>query len=85
MAGRQVRLEETVVSEAHRNRTALGFKADAPDGAVLTELVREGMRARLEARRREARRALYADWAKERDLVDDVEEAMRAAIKDGVA
>lgn len=85
MPGRQVRLEEAVVTEVHRKRVELGFAPDAPDGVVLSELAREAMQARLQARRRQERSALYADWAQERDLLEDAGEALRSALRDGVA
>ncbi|HEX9269129.1 MAG TPA: hypothetical protein VF998_04725 [Candidatus Limnocylindria bacterium] len=85
MPGRQVRLEEAVVAAIRRNRATLGFPADTPDGAMLSELAREGMRSRLEARRRRERSALYAGWAEERDLIDDAGEAVRSATRNGIA
>ena len=85
MPGHQVRLEEAVVAEARNRRAELGFASDAPDGTVLSELAREGIRARLEARRRQERSALYAEWAQEHDLHAGVVETARLAIRDGVA
>lgn len=85
MPGRQVRLEEEVVMAVHEKRLELGFPADAADGAVISELTREAMEARLEARRQRELAALYADWAQERDLIEDAGAAMRAAIQDGIA
>ena len=85
MPGRQVRLDETVVAEAKSHRAQLGFAPDAPDGVVLSELAREGLRTRLEASRRRERIALYAEWAQERDLHESVVETAGAAIRDGVA
>ncbi len=37
MPGRQVRLEEAVVAAIRRNRATLGFPADTPDGAMLSD------------------------------------------------
>lgn len=85
MPGRQVRVEEAVVAAVRRHRAALGFPADAPDGVILSELAREAIQARLDARRQRDLAALYADWAQERDLIEDAGAAMRAAIEDGVA
>lgn len=85
MPGRQVRLDQEIVTIVHRRRRELGFSATAPDGAVISELAREGMEARLEAKRKRERAALYADWAGERDLVEDTGVARRAAMRDGVA
>lgn len=85
MPGRQVRLEETVVVAVHKNRAALGFAPDVPDGTILSELAREAMQGRLEAHRRQERTTLYASWAEERDLQDDTGDAMRSAIRDGIA
>lgn len=85
MPGRQVRVEEAVVTAVHKNRVELGFAADAADGAVISELTREAMEARLEAKRKRDRATVYADWAQERDLLEDAGAAMRAAIQDGIA
>lgn len=85
MPGRQVRVDEEVVMTVHQRRRELGFPADAADGTVISELTREAMEARLEANRRRERAALYAGWAKDRDLIDNAGAAMRAAIKDGIA
>lgn len=85
MPGRQVRIEDTLVAAVRQQRVALGFAPDAPDGAVLSELVRDGMRTRLDAIRRQERIELYADWAEERELREDAGGAMRAAISDEIA
>lgn len=85
MPGRQVRLEEAVVAAVQERRAELGFPPDAPDGAVISELAREGMQARIEAQRRRQRIALYAEWAEERDLSEETGNAMRSAVQDGVA
>lgn len=85
MPGKQVRLDEAVVDQVHRNRVLLGFPADAPDGVVVSELTREAMEARLEAHRRQERARLYTDWAQERDLREGTGDALRAAVEDGIA
>lgn len=85
MPGRQIRVEDAVVRAVQRKRVELGFPVDAADGTVISQLTREGMEARLEAKRRRDRAALYADWAQERDLFEDGGAAMRAAIRDGIA
>lgn len=85
MAGRQIRVDEGVVAEAQERRAELGFPADATDSVIISELTRDGMRVRLEARRRRERIALYAEWAQDRDLRESVGQDLRGAIDDGVA
>lgn len=85
MPGRQVRIDQEVVTAVHKRRLELGFPADVADGAAISELTREAMAARLEGKRKRERAALYADWANERDLLDDAGAAMRAAVQDGIA
>lgn len=85
MAGHQVRLEKAVVEAVHRHKTAFGFAPDAPDGVVVSVLAREGIEARLQARRRQEREDLYASWAQEPALRAGVGDAMREAIEDGIA
>jgi len=85
VAGRQIRVEETVLADVQRNRRLLGFAAEAPEGAMVTELTREAMQARLDAHRRLERARLYADWAQERDLQEDSGAALRAAVQGGIA
>lgn len=85
MPGRQVRLDEAVVREARERRAELGFAPGVPDGAVLSDLAREGMRTRLDERRRRERSDLYAEWAEERDLHEAVVSTFQQAVRDGVA
>lgn len=85
MPGRQVRVDEAVVRTVHQRRRELGFPVDAADGTVISQLTREAIEARLEANRKRERSALYAEWARERDLLDAAGAEMRAAVRDGIA
>jgi hypothetical protein len=85
MASPQVRIAEEIVAAAQAERGDLGFPVDASIATVVSELAREGLAARRARARHEHRVALYAQWAGDAELSDDVRDAMRWAIEGGVA
>lgn len=83
MPGRQVRIAEEVVSSARAQQRALGFAAEAPIGTVVSELARDGIEFRLLQHRQQQRASLYAAWAGDDDLHEDVVQTTQWTIEAG--
>ena len=83
MPGRQVRIAEEVFSTARKQQRALGFAAEAPIGTVVSELARDGIEFRLLQHRQQERASLYAAWAGDDELHDDVLQTSRWALEAG--
>ena len=85
MASPQLRIAEEIVAAAQAERVDLGFPSDTPIATVVSELAREGLAARRARVKHEHRVALYAQWAGDAELSEDVRDTMRWAIEGGVA
>ena len=81
MAGRQVRIAEEVVAAASTERVSLGFASEAPIGVVVSELARDGIEYRRMQQRERARAAVYAEWAENDELHEDVLQTMQWTIE----
>jgi 2-hydroxychromene-2-carboxylate isomerase len=83
MPGRQVRMSEEVLRTARSEQRQLGFAAEAPIGTVVSELVMDGIEHRRLQHLQMERASLYAAWADEDDLHEDVLETTRWTIEAG--